>query len=640
MTFPKMIVVRLERRLFTGNVETLHFKPGVNLLVGPPNAGKTKWLQTFDYILGDTGDNPYEVESDEDDTGLADKYEVVTALLLLGDEEFKVERRWKEPGSRSKVFVGDEKMSVQDFQRWLLERLGIPLLHFPKGNPMSGQTWPELSFRMLLRHIYRQQRFWGDTADKQPEREQHACLLQFLGVAESIYTREYGLLVKKGVELERLKARREQYGETLNDVARDILADPGMSVNITSSSIIDAKNRLSLEVSALHELRTAVLQNASDVNTVPELRGHLNKLGERRAALVIGIEEAQESLQKSQERSSEMLRYKQQLFDELSRIERAEDAAGLFSDLRITHCPACDQHMTTHFQKSDDCFLCHQALPHEPAIEGLGAVRLQFERNRLKGELAEVNDLVEAISKEVDKFSAVLFRKREELLSVERELEPSRRAVSALTQEEVSAIDIKLGEAIERERQLGRVGAAVNLGESLDEKIRALENEIEPLKKTVDDVANGVDYGTASEALEDGMNEYLNLLNLYKPGSWRHSAIFVDLSKTVARLRVGRRRWQSALGGTDTLYFLMAYHYGLLALSGKSGCHYPGISVIDVPGEFSGEAIADKENFIVQPFIDLLAKEEYADAQLIMTGAAFDNLSGAHFQRLSQVYLS
>ena len=44
---------------------------------------------------------------------------------------------------------------------------------------MSGQTWPELSFRTLLRHIYRQQRFWSDLADKQPEGDQHACLLHF-----------------------------------------------------------------------------------------------------------------------------------------------------------------------------------------------------------------------------------------------------------------------------------------------------------------------------------------------------------------------------------------------------------------------------------------------------------------------------
>jgi hypothetical protein len=82
----------------------------------------------------------------------------------------------------------------------------------------------------------------------------------------------------------------------------------------------------------------------------------------------------------------------------------------------------------------------------------------------------------------------------------------------------------------------------------------------------------------------------------------------------------------------------MAYHYGLLSLSSKAGRHYPGLAVIDLPGEFSGEAVEDKENFIVQPFVELLGREEYEGAQLIMTGASFVGLEGAHFQRLTHVH--
>jgi hypothetical protein len=290
--------------------------------------------------------------------------------------------------------------------------------------------------------------------------------------------------------------------------------------------------------------------------------------------------------------------------------------------------------------KSNDCFLCNQHLPSEPVVEGLGAVRLRFERDRLKGELEEVESLVSLLSKDVIKFSTEVFRNEEELRSVERELEPSRQAVSAVSQEEISAIDVKLGEAIERERQLGRVGAAVDLGKGLDVKIEALEEKITPLKKSVDALASSLDYDAAADLLENGMNDYLNSLNLHRPGSWRHSGISVDLTKSGFNLKVGRRRWQSALGGTDSLYFLMAYHYGLLSLSNKLECHYPGLCIIDVPGEFSGEAIADKENFIVQPFIELMKQDGFAGVQLIMTGAAFENLDGAEFHKMTEVYLS
>ncbi len=84
----------------------------------------------------------------------------------------------------------------------------------------------------------------------------------------------------------------------------------------------------------------------------------------------------------------------------------------------------------------------------------------------------------------------------------------------------------------------------------------------------------------------------------------------------------------------------MAYHYGLLSLGDKAGCHYPGLAIIDVPGEFSGEAIEDKENFIVQPFIDLLARKEFEGAQLIITGASFTGLAGVHYQRLHHVHVA
>ena len=144
----------------------------------------------------------------------------------------------------------------------------------------------------------------------------------------------------------------------------------------------------------------------------------------------------------------------------------------------------------------------------------------------------------------------------------------------------------------------------------------------------------------AAAQLEDGMNSYLTEINKLRPGVWRHSPVTIDISRYNFTFRVGPRRWQAALGGTDSLYFLMAYHYGLLKLSDKPERHYSGLSIIDVPGEFSGEAIEDKENFIVQPFIDLLAREEYRGGQLIITGASFTGLDGAHRLHLTDVYVA
>jgi hypothetical protein len=358
MTHLYLSVVGLERRLSTGNVESLTFEPGVNLLVGRPNTGKTKWLQTLDYLLGDTGENPFDGAVEE---GLAEKYTAASADLIVGEERIRIERRWHEPGAKTKIFVDGEGMAARDFQHWLMGKLEIPLLNFPKGNPMSGQTWPELSFRMLLRHIYRQQRFWGGIADQQPDGEQHACLLQFLGLAEHLFTEDYGQLVTLKMEAERMKARREQYGQTLEELARDVLSAPGLTVSVSAGTVQAAQARLSQDTEGLRQRRNEFLEEARDRAVPPERRGRVAELGEKRADAVIKLEELRRKAKATSERLGNLRQYRADLAEELDRMTRAEDAGVVLADLKITHCPACDQTVAAPpAVHTEECFLCHQ----------------------------------------------------------------------------------------------------------------------------------------------------------------------------------------------------------------------------------------------------------------------------------------
>jgi len=636
MSKPFLCITRLERQLSIGNAETLAFAPGVNLIIGPPNTGKTKWLQTLDFLLGDPGENPFE---GAEETGLAEKYEAAAAEFTLGSDVFRLQRKWREPGAKTKIFVGDTPMPPREFQHWLMERLGIPLLNFPKGNPLSGQTWPELSFRMLLRHIYRQQRFWGDLADKQPEAEQHACLLQFLGLAERIYTNDYGQLIELRMKVERLRSRREQFNQTLDQLARDIIGESELSVAVNLTSVRFAQARLADQVKDLQKRRTALLIDGSQRAFSKESQSHASRLAERRAETLVTLEEARHRLREASDRHVELKRYRAELSNELERVIRAEDAGAILADLKITHCPACDQAVTQKAD-ADHCFLCHQTMPDEPTIEELGAVRLQFEHDRLTAELKEADELLQVVSKEASKLAATAVGAEEALGLIERELAPARQAVAAFVQEDVSALDVALGQASERELQLGRIAAELGLESDLTAQIETLEKEIAPVQERVNELVRATDFDAAASRLEDGMNSYLNAINLLRPNVWRHSAVTVDVTRSGFTIRVGKRRWHVALGGTDTLYFLMAYHYGLLTLSPDRQTHYPGFTIIDVPGEFSGEAVEDKENFIVQPFIDLLQTKAFEGAQLIMTGASFTGLQGAHFQRLNEVHVA
>jgi hypothetical protein len=103
-----------------------------------------------------------------------------------------------------------------------------------------------------------------------------------------------------------------------------------------------------------------------------------------------------------------------------------------------------------------------------------------------------------------------------------------------------------LDKAGERLRQIDRVLSALDLGKNLTEKIAVLEIEIGPLRDCVDAMIDSIDFRAAASALEDGMNDYLNAINSIRPGSWKHSAVAITLSRSKLDIRVGQRRWQQA----------------------------------------------------------------------------------------------
>ena len=307
----------VDRRLATGKVETLEFQTGVNVFVGPPNTGKTKWLQTLDFLFGDIGANPYETADSE---GLAEKYDAAGAWLQIGGDAVRIERRWNEPGAKGKVFVGDEGMLARDFQHWLMEKLAIPVVNFPKGNPMSGQTWPELSFRSLLRHIHRQQRFWSGLVDLQPDAEFHAGLLSFLGLADRVYSEDYGVLVRIRLEALNLKARREQYGQTLNDLAIDLLDAEDVRLGVNDITILAAQQRLRDMVDKLQDERMRILAEAS-ARTVPAAqRSRVADLSHARAQALEVLTTLSRKRQAAEERLKDVVRYRKDLADEIVRF--------------------------------------------------------------------------------------------------------------------------------------------------------------------------------------------------------------------------------------------------------------------------------------------------------------------------------
>ncbi len=319
----QLIIENVVRTQATQPEERLSFAPGVNVVVGPPNTGKTGWLKMINYVLSSD-------ERTEDSIGveLAEKYDTATVCARVGDAHVVISRRWKEPGNKGKVFVNDVPLTPDELSHFLMEKLDIPILHYPQGNPMGPRTWSELSWRTLYRHIYRRQRFWSDLADQQPESEQHACILQFAGLAQYLFSDDYGALVKSQKRILELQVRKEQFIDMLQEVSKDIVEEPGISVALTPEALVGAIQQIESKIATLatqrQELLRSVASGAAQAvsQSVPSYETMAEELARSKSAEA----SATERLRRAEDRLKEVEQYRSTVQNELARLQRAQSA--------------------------------------------------------------------------------------------------------------------------------------------------------------------------------------------------------------------------------------------------------------------------------------------------------------------------
>jgi hypothetical protein len=631
----KSLIIREVFRTGSGIPDDrLTFRNGVNVIVGRPNTGKTKWLQMLDYAFG-SDSQPKDAFGED----MAEKFDRVTVTIEVGGEPIVIERRWKELGIRTKVFVDGESLSERDFSAELLKRLGIPLLHYPQGDPHGRRSWPELSWRSLLRHIYRRQWSWSDLADAQPTSEQHAALLQFLGVAEYLFSDEYGELVGQEKQMWELQAAKEQFLSMLHEVSRELLDEEDRRVALTPESLAEAIRHIREEIAATEAHRNAVLlslRRSVDPDSQPgDERSLLDQRSDRLAELRTKEVSVTQACADLERRVSELEEYRVTLIEEIGRLQRAQVAGEALAELKVTHCPACDQPIVPRPDANGNCYVCHRPVS---ASED-GARRIGFEVEQLEGERQEASDLVETLRRDIATHATLLKDIASERRRIETLIRPVQRAVAAILPPEISFLDTRSGQLQERLEQLERVRRTFAKREQLTERIGAIENSIALLEHRVREKGQVADLERASDWLSDGMNDYLNSINKRQPGAWPQDPVAVRLHDRTFDILVGKDKWKTKLGGTLSLYFLIAYHYGLLTLFRNPKCHYPGLVILDFPPVLEdGSSVRDKENFVLEPFVAMANKAEFVDSQIIAAGASFEGLEGAHRIELTRVW--
>jgi hypothetical protein len=612
-----LILKRLTRYPKAASGDELLFGLGVNVMAGDKDSGKTTWLRMLDYLFG-SDDKPAEAFG----AAVATAYESIEALIELGDEKVVLRRTWTASAPRTKMLWNEEPINISELSDRLLEKLGIPRLHFPKGDPYAERAWPALSFRTLLRHIYRQERFWSAIAEKQWDGEQHACIALFLGVAESLFPPKFGELVEKQKLLAELQAKRAAYQLLLDQIAADLLRQKEMTVAVTSTALDETEVRLKAELIAINEQRIGLIKGVEQqVQT---------QLDARMQAAKTQLEELNNALQVASKeegrvfsRLSELRPYAKMLGDELARFARAESTSDSLAQLRVTHCPVCDQEVTA-VSNGHDCYLCHR--PHTAGSYTTGKQRVAFEQTQLKEEQGEIATLLETLESKATELRFQIGDIQRQKATVESELLPAREMAMTLLPPDLALLSQAQGRINEQLETLARVRKSVQSQQTLAEEIGTVTKQEEVLKSELASTKGIADLEGVSRLFEERLNDYLNAINVDDTARWTHGRVGFQLKSRSFSFTTNEK-----LGATSQALFLFAYHYALLSLVADGKFFYPGFVILDFPLNLAdGATIRDKENYLVEPFVKLCGKPEMKNTQVIAAGHSFDNLKGAH----------
>jgi hypothetical protein len=632
MNSKTLLIRELSRSPHQGREDKLTLEPGVNVIVGPHNSGKSKWFRMLDYLLGNEN-KPEEVFGED----LVEKYNSTRGVFEIGGEELVVERRWNEPGVRTKAFINGESTAIRELWGLLMERLEIPTINYPQGDPYSPRAWPELNWRSLFRHVYRRQAFWGDFADQQPASEQHACLLQFLGIATDLFSEKYRNLVSHEKKIRDLQIAKDQFVAMLQEVSKEIIDEQELGIALTPQSIETAVQRIQSEIDARRSQREITISSMLDSVTKDRTgegtqinRDKVERLGEDLASLYVEQETIISSIEKTEARLEEIKNYRGLIAEERSRMERALHSGYALAELKITHCPSCDREI----QATEDdsrCRLCRRPFSEETESGNSSAHRLDFELEQLSGELEETDDLLERLVKDVKRLSDDRAQVSNRISRIKELLEPTRTALSVILPPDIGISDVEIGRLLERLQQLERIKTTLDRREKIADQINEIQQLVNALELEIAEQSKKVDFERAGDLLSDGMNTYLNMIKSINPRSWTQEEVSFRLGKNDFSVKVRTGNWKTKLGGTLTLYFLIAYHYALISLTPLPDCNYPGLVLLDFPAELEdASSVADKENFVIEPFVSLLARPDMAFTQLLAAGSSFENLEGAH----------
>jgi hypothetical protein len=223
---------------------------GLSILQGVRNSSKTTTLKVIDYCLGNR-DSPAEALK----AAVADEYVEVSTQLSINGQPVEI-RRSLQHGRQSKVVLNGDEFTVGQFSDRILRELGWPAMNIPKGvQAANAIELVPLSFRSILRHIYRNEDSWTQFADKEQEYLRRAVVSYLLGFAPLRYGNNEFALASAQRRLVQAQAAEREVHDSTDRAVLAICENLHLPMVRTQQEVIAARGYLQDQCNVVEEQR-------------------------------------------------------------------------------------------------------------------------------------------------------------------------------------------------------------------------------------------------------------------------------------------------------------------------------------------------------------------------------------------------
>jgi hypothetical protein len=560
-------LVSLERRYVDSNPWVINFQPGLNLLIGEPNTSKSTTLRIVDFCLGQE-----RTAETEFGTELANEYESFVLTLKTNGTTHVLTRRLRAPRETTRVDVDGSLLDSQGFNEWISQALEWPWppIMVPRGINRSTATYEDpLTFRALLRHIYRNADSWTRWADQEQEFLRRAVVAFFLGVGEELYRGSSVQVTQREQQLQALTDRRRELRDLLDHVVRQVSEGYEENAAANLDSLRIAQRELDDELASLRAQR---VQLASEVRRAPDFRSDQDVV---LADLEVQLSDASRRARELDELLREQRKLIRMLDADLGRIERARLGGENVGSYPVHTCPNCLQSIEPLTSSADTtCYVCHQPIQTESLSR-----RLELESQAIASDRDEVDAVVTRLGGELHDAVAVERRivgdRRQLLDGIERD----REEFVAPRLSEFERLQHQIGRLEQRMESLRRLEGLNNLVAAIDAERQRVASELQRLEDEV--AAAGEDRATILDRCNVTAQE-MNQFQAQLPEPARIGGL-VDIDPQDMGFYVGRGRWDHTLGEERRVVFFLAYHYALYALAGIRETPFPRLAILDNP---------------------------------------------------------